>query len=143
MVLFARETNEYIVYGSATTAGQQEILFTGPLQTQVTVGFRGVETDEVTQIDLQIAPYYNDAPEKVGDSGTFVAVQQSVHGRLCRGFEVVFTSETPDTLWIRDDGVLDDDYQAFEFIAPGLAEVTVSLPGRPDLTQTISWDVLP
>jgi hypothetical protein len=48
-VLFTQETNEFIVYGSATTAGQQEILFTGPLQTQVTVGLRGVEADEVTQ----------------------------------------------------------------------------------------------
>jgi hypothetical protein len=72
-----------------------------------------------------------------------VAVQQSAPGRLCRGFPVIFTSETPDTLWIRDDGELDSDHQDFEFLTPGPAEVTVSFPERPELSQTVTWDVKP
>jgi hypothetical protein len=143
MVLFVRDTTRFMVHASTTATGPEEVTFTGPEGTQTTVSLRGVEAAEVTGLEIQIAPYYSDAPEKVGDSGTLVAVQQSAPGRLCRGFAVSFTSETPDTLWIRDDGVLDSDHQDFEFLAPGPAEVTVSFPDRPELTQSVTWDVKP
>jgi len=117
----------------------------GPKNIRESISIESISINSVSDIEIQLLESETPDEYRAGQQTGVSAYQKINSDYICGGFEIIFSTPTPDIIEIVNQGYgLFGTYRAIiQFKAPGNGIITASLKDNPSLQNSINITVQP